>query len=162
MSLVELRFSPRREHVRTARLVVVSLARRAGVPEVLLDEVRLAVGEACGLAVDTSAPASAPVVVEVEDGGPRGRDLVVSVSDVGAPDGDASVAPLAPGDDLADAVRPLGADDVEDGLPGGLELALLEGLVDDVRVRGRADGSGTEVVLKWPRTPPGRGRTGTV
>ena len=161
MSLVELRFSPRREHVRTARLVVVSLARRAGVPEVLLDEVRLAVGEACGLAVDTSAPASAPVLVEVEDGGPRGRDLVVSVSDVGAPDG-AAAEPLADGDDLADAVRPLGADDVEDGLPGGLELALLEGLVDDLRVRGRADGSGTEVVLSWPRTPPGRGRTGTV
>src|SRR5437016_6155962 len=48
---VELRFTPQPEHVRTARLVAVALARRVGVEAGLLDEVRLAVGEACSRAV---------------------------------------------------------------------------------------------------------------
>src|SRR6266516_5443137 len=51
MSTVRLGFSPAPAHVRTARLVAVAVARRAGVPEDLLDEVRLAVGEACSRAV---------------------------------------------------------------------------------------------------------------
>src|SRR5213078_3077925 len=51
MSTVRLGFSPATAHVRTARLVAVAVARRAGVPEDLLDEVRLAVGEACSRAV---------------------------------------------------------------------------------------------------------------
>ena len=48
---VLLRFTPQPEHVRTARLVAVAHARRVGVEAGLLDEVRLAVGEACSRAV---------------------------------------------------------------------------------------------------------------
>ncbi|MGX1368420.1 anti-sigma regulatory factor (Ser/Thr protein kinase) [Streptomyces canus] len=51
MATVELRFSALPEHVRTARLVAAAVARRAGVDEAVLDEVRLAVGEACTRAV---------------------------------------------------------------------------------------------------------------
>lgn len=51
MATVELRFSAQPEHVRTARLVAAAVARRAGVEEAVLDEVRLAVGEACSRAV---------------------------------------------------------------------------------------------------------------
>jgi Histidine kinase-like ATPase domain len=51
MSTVELRFSALPSHVRTARLVAAAVARRAGVDESVLDEVRLAVGEACSRAV---------------------------------------------------------------------------------------------------------------
>ncbi|NEE57431.1 ATP-binding protein, partial [Streptomyces sp. SID8455] len=51
MATVELRFSAQPEHVRTARLVAAAVARRAGVDEAVLDEVRLAVGEACSRAV---------------------------------------------------------------------------------------------------------------
>jgi hypothetical protein len=51
MATVELRFSALPEHVRTARLVAAAVARRAGVDESVLDEVRLAVGEACSRAV---------------------------------------------------------------------------------------------------------------
>jgi anti-sigma regulatory factor (Ser/Thr protein kinase) len=51
MSTVRLAFSPAPVHVRTARLVGVAVARRAGVAEELLDEVRLAIGEACTRAV---------------------------------------------------------------------------------------------------------------
>lgn len=44
MSTVELSFSALPVHVRTARLIVTAVARRSGVAEPLLDEVRLAVG----------------------------------------------------------------------------------------------------------------------
>src|SRR5215813_3714818 len=51
MPTVRLSFSPAPAHVRTARLVAVAVARRAGVPEELLEEIRLAIGEACSRAV---------------------------------------------------------------------------------------------------------------
>ncbi|MEV7908395.1 ATP-binding protein, partial [Streptomyces anulatus] len=44
MATVELTFSALPAHVRTARLVATAIARRTGVEESLLDEVRLAVG----------------------------------------------------------------------------------------------------------------------
>src|ERR1700729_70064 len=50
MATVELSFTPLPAHVRTARLVATAVARRSGVDESLLDEVRLAVGEACSRA----------------------------------------------------------------------------------------------------------------
>src|SRR5258708_9444496 len=52
MATVELSFPALPAHVRTARLVVTAVARRSGVDESLLDEVRLAVGEACSRAVE--------------------------------------------------------------------------------------------------------------
>lgn len=51
MPTVRLSFSPAPAHVRTARLVGVAVARRAGVAEELLEEIRLAIGEACSRAV---------------------------------------------------------------------------------------------------------------
>src|SRR2546426_10653196 len=67
MATVELRFSALPEHVRTARLVAAAVARRAGVDEAVLDEVRLAVGEACSRAVGLhqSAGIAAPVKVQL-------------------------------------------------------------------------------------------------
>src|SRR5260370_37727685 len=52
MATVELSFTPLPAHVRTARLVATAVARRSGVEESLLDEVRLAVGGACSRAVE--------------------------------------------------------------------------------------------------------------
>ena len=52
MATVEVTFTPLPAHVRTARLVATAVARRSGVAESLLDEVRLAVGEACSRAVE--------------------------------------------------------------------------------------------------------------
>ena len=68
MATVELRFSALPAHVRTARLVAAAVARRAGVDEALLDEVRLAVGEACSRAVEPAphAPVSSePVAIDL-------------------------------------------------------------------------------------------------
>src|SRR5450755_4323605 len=52
MATVEVSFTALPTHVRTARLVATAVARRSGVAESLLDEVRLAVGEACSRAVE--------------------------------------------------------------------------------------------------------------
>jgi Histidine kinase-like ATPase domain len=49
--VVTLRLPASAAHVRTARLVAAAMARRSGIEEGLLDEVRLAVGEACARAV---------------------------------------------------------------------------------------------------------------
>lgn len=51
MSTASLSIPPATEQVRLARLVAGAAARRSGVDEGVLDEVRLAVGEACALAV---------------------------------------------------------------------------------------------------------------
>ena len=55
MAVVELLLPALPAHVRTARLVVVAAARRAGLADELVDEVRLAVGEACARAVGMHA-----------------------------------------------------------------------------------------------------------
>ena len=82
MATVELRFTALPEHVRTARLVAVSLARQAGVDDETLDEVRLAVGEAATRAVGrhrASCPAE-PVLVRLSDGDGRFVAEVVDVA----------------------------------------------------------------------------------
>ena len=93
MATVEVTFTPLPAHVRTARLVATAVARRSGVDESLLDEVRLAVGEACSRAVEAHqrhCPAE-PVRIEMTDSGER---FVVIVSDH-APA--ASARPATPG-----------------------------------------------------------------
>ena len=80
MATVEVTFTPLPAHVRTARLVATAVARRSGVDEALLAEVRLAVGEACSRAVEAHqrhCPAE-PVKIEMTDQGER---FVVVVSD---------------------------------------------------------------------------------
>src|ERR1700678_90147 len=80
MATVEVTFTPLPPHVRTARLVATAGARRSGVDESLLDEVRLAVGEACSRAVEAHrrhCPAE-PVRIEMTDEDQR---FVVTVSD---------------------------------------------------------------------------------
>ena len=71
MATVEVTFTPLPVHVRTARLVATAVARRSGVAESLLDEVRLAVGEACSRAVEAHlrhCPGQ-PIRVELTDNG---------------------------------------------------------------------------------------------
>src|SRR6476469_4087676 len=73
MATVEMSFTPLPAHVRTARLVATAVARRSGVDEALLDEVRLAVGEACSRAVEAHrrhCPAET-VKIEMTDQGER-------------------------------------------------------------------------------------------
>ena len=105
MATVEVTFTPLPAHVRTARLVATAVARRSGVDESLLDEVRLAVGEACSRAVEAHrrhCPAE-PVRIEMTD---QDQRFVVTVSDH---------APTAPARSAAPAtdngIRDAGHDD---------------------------------------------------
>ncbi|MEV7193932.1 ATP-binding protein [Streptomyces sp. NPDC093510] len=138
MATVELRFSALPEHVRTARLVAAAVARKAGVDEAVLDEVRLAVGEACTRAVGLhqSSGVTAPVrVALIEDE----KQFSIEVGDE---------APRAAPGDRAPGAR-LDGDDAEGEDEMG--LAVISGLVDDVEVT--AGESGGIIRMRWPTTP---------
>src|SRR5579862_9524674 len=159
MATVEVTFTPLPAHVRTARLVATAVARRSGVDEALLDEVRLAVGEACSRAVEAHrrhCPAE-PVRIEMTDADER---FVVTVSDH-APT--PAPGPLAPArDDHGPDHYALdydardqdtrGQDDRDhDGgvaISAGFGLAVISGLADDVRVSSTS--SGVSVRMSWP------------
>jgi len=147
MATVEVAFTPLPAHVRTARLVATAVARRSGVDEALLDEVRLAVGEACSRAVEAHqrhCPAE-PVRIEMTDLGER---FVVVVRD-SAP-GAAGTQPAEASDPSAAANGtsvPSSAGD-DGAIPAGFGLAVISGLADDVRVSSTS--SGVSVQMSWP------------
>jgi anti-sigma regulatory factor (Ser/Thr protein kinase) len=126
VATVSLRFQPAPEHVRTARLVAVATARRAGLDEARLDEVRLAVGEVCARAVRRSQRAGATerLLVEMDDGN---ATFAVEVTDHA------------------------GAVDLEEE---SIALALVRGLADAVTVVDGPGGSGGVVCLTWRSAPP--------
>ena len=142
MATVEVTFTPLPAHVRTARLVATAVARRSGVDESLLDEVRLAVGEACSRAVEAHrrhCPAE-PVRIEMTDSGER---FVVVVSDH---------APTAPARLPASGAVSNGAPGSDGGsaIPAGFGLAVISGLADEVRVLSTS--SGVSIQMSWPAT----------
>ncbi|MER6103027.1 ATP-binding protein [Streptomyces sp. NPDC001832] len=155
MATVELRFSAQPEHVRTARLVAAAVARRAGVDEAALDEVRLAVGEACSRAVGLhrSHGITAPVSVVLTE---EEKSFSVEVGDE-VPG--AGAEPTPGGSAGASATRGatpgvgLGGPDSEAAADGEDEmgLAVISGLVDDVEVRSGAHGG--VIRMSWPKTP---------
>lgn len=111
--------------VRTVRLVAAAVARRTGRDEEFVEEVRLAVGEACALMVGdkpVEEPAADPVTVSMRLGERLSVD-VVSHSPVRVED--------APHSDL-DGVEP---------------WALLRGLIDDFGVE--QTGTTTTVSMGW-------------
>ena len=140
MATVELRVSALPEHVRTARLVAAAVARRAGVDEAVLDEVRLAVGEACTRAVGLhqNGGISAPVKVLLIE---EEKQFSIEVGDE-APH--AVPGERAPGEVPGDA----DAETEEDEMG----LAVISGLVDDVEVS--AGEHGGSIRMRWPTVPP--------
>jgi anti-sigma regulatory factor (Ser/Thr protein kinase) len=174
MATVEVTFTPLPAHVRTARLVATAVARRSGVDESLLDEVRLAVGEACSRAVEAHqrhCPAE-PVRIEMTD---QDQRFVVTVSDH-APTVPARPAAPATDNGIHDGAGHDGAghhdpghdgaghdDTGHDGIgyeaighdggsaiPAGFGLAVISGLAEDVRVLSTS--SGVSVRMSWPST----------
>jgi serine/threonine-protein kinase RsbW len=148
LATVELRFSALPAHVRTARLVAAAVARRSGVDEAVLDEVRLAVGEACSRAVHLHRRhcPDIPVMVTLVD---DEKAFSVAVADAAPQDraeDDASLADLAAVADVSDLV------DVElEELVPEVGLAVISGLVEDVDVETRREG-GLVVRMSWPIT----------
>ncbi|WP_100837541.1 ATP-binding protein [Kitasatospora fiedleri] len=133
MATVELRFSALPEHVRTARLVAAAVARRAGVDESVLDELRLAVGEACSRAValhQRNGMGGAVRVALTE----QEKRFLIEVADEAGP---------------AHAAGSAGGGDPED--EDALGLAVITGLVEDVEVGNGSDGG--VIRMSWPVTP---------
>jgi len=132
MPTVELLFSAQPEHVRTARLVAAQVARRAGVDEAALDEVRLAVGEACSRAVGLHrhSGVETPVRVLLNE-----EDKKFSIEVVDEVPGAASGSSHDSADEPADD-------------EGEMGLAVISGLVDDVEVI-EGDRGGV-IRMTWP------------
>jgi anti-sigma regulatory factor (Ser/Thr protein kinase) len=113
--------------VRTVRLVAAAVARRTGRDEEFVEEVRLAVGEACALLIGHEpmpSPATedpVTVAITIED------ELMVEVSASG------EVAVEDPPHSDIDGVEP---------------WALLRGLIDSFAVA--RDGARTCVSMAWP------------
>jgi anti-sigma regulatory factor (Ser/Thr protein kinase) len=141
VATVELRFSALPAHVRTARLVAASLARRSGVDDALLDEVRLAVGEACLRAVGLHNRAGLSEPVEVRLHADARRFSIEVAHSVPAKNG---IHLVAANGTVAEDLLDGDPDDIGDALG----LALITGLVDDVEVDTSADGA--VVRMSWP------------
>ncbi|MFJ2170967.1 MULTISPECIES: ATP-binding protein [Streptomyces] len=139
MATVELRFSALPEHVRTARLVAAAVARRAGVDEAVLDEVRLAVGEACSRAVGLHqiGGIDAPVKVALIE---EEKQFSIEVGDE-AP----HTVPAERVSGGASADADVEAEEDEMG------LAVISGLVDDVEVTTGENGG--LIRMTWPAAP---------
>ncbi|HEX6234076.1 MAG TPA: ATP-binding protein [Jiangellaceae bacterium] len=138
MATVELRFAAKPAHVRTARQVAVTLARRVNLGTPALDAVRLAVGEACGLvvALQQETHPDEPVVVTFDDTKGLSIDVCGAV-ELESAEGIAAV------DVLAAAVEP-----VVDELPVGASLAVVSALVPRLDVVTSADG--VTMSMRWP------------
>ena len=150
MATVEMSFTPLPAHVRTARLVATAVARRSGVDEALLDEVRLAVGEACSRAVEAHQEFCPAEPVRVALTGSEGRfevvvtDTAVQRNGAVGPGGGANGGSEAPGDEPADAA----GEAARQAVPAELGLAVIEGLADDVQIaRTKA---GLSIRMSWP------------
>jgi anti-sigma regulatory factor (Ser/Thr protein kinase) len=155
MATVEMTFTPLPVHVRTARLVATAVARRSGVEEALLDEVRLAVGEACSRAVEAHQAQCPDEPVRVELTGTKERFEVV-VTDAAAAGQDDGTSPSAqpagwpaPGHGVANGTSP-GDHSVP---PQGLGLAVIAGLADDVQFARTP--AGLSIKMSWPSHGPG-------
>ncbi|MEU8173505.1 ATP-binding protein [Microbispora hainanensis] len=138
MATVELTFSALPAHVRTARLVATAIARRTGVAEAILDEVRLAVGEACSRAVEAHrlhCPGE-PVRIELRDDAGR---FEVTVTDA-APSEDVTPQVLEANGSLMPEIDNLG-------------IAVIAGLADDVEVLPGP--KGMRIRMSWPASSPG-------
>lgn len=172
MPVASLRLPATPDQVRTARLVAAAAARRSGVPEEQLDEVRLAVGEATARAVlrhTGGSPAAAP---GAGTGGPDGGAITTAApadTAVAATDGSVEVTFRDGADEFTVEVRdglPSGSHDgapaqgaaaaaldgdgpaaASDGGEDDLSLALIEALPDRVEIT--RDAGGEVLTLVW-------------
>lgn len=168
-------------HVRTARLVATAVARRSGVDEALLDEVRLAVGEACSRAVEAHQARCPGKPVRVALTGAQGRFEVVVADSAAATEEEAGNGEAVPAGAAAaardgaardGAARDGAAGDGAAGggsvpgrsgpprsaLPAELGLAVIAGLADDVEIDRTPDG--LSIRMSWP-AGNGHDRRGT-
>ena len=159
MAVVEVSFSALPAHVRTARLVASAVARRSGVAESELDEVRFAVGEACLRAVHLHrrlvpteqvrmeiVAESRRLTVTVIDAAPEGAWELDVMQEVG---GSSRRHPARARSNVSWDAGPV-TDTAGGFLHEGFGLAVIQGLVDDVEISAEPAGIGTRVTMSWP------------
>jgi hypothetical protein len=125
--------------VRLVRLVSAAVARMAGLGDEALDEVRLGVSEACGLAIDAldAAGSDAPMSLEFDDA--TGLQVTVRIPAELPARHEVSV-PADPALEDSPNIAHVLLD----------RLALIEGLIDDVAVDSGPGGSA--VTMRWQVT----------
>ena len=143
MAEVRLEIPPRLDYLAVVRLVVATAASLdPPLPESRLDDLRLAVTEACSNAIKAHRPDAAdqPVVITCHLDEDRFR---IDIQDHG------------PGFD-PDAVEALPdpSDPTRLQHESGLGLPLIRVLTDDVTFQPSADGTIVSMTLKRPPTPP--------
>jgi anti-sigma regulatory factor (Ser/Thr protein kinase) len=148
---VTLRLPPSAAHVRTARLVAAAMARRSGVGEDFLDEVRLAVGEACARAVrrHNRHDVAEPVTVEFLD---RDR-FSVTVIDAAPGYGPESATGRDGSSTKPADLAGVDLDAWTDPTAEALGLALLGAIVHDMTVADLPGGNGSRLTMSWPLEP---------
>lgn len=131
---LDLEFPPKPEFVGTARHAVAALARLHDVPDSIVEDVKLAVSEACtnSVTVTRRAGRDEPVrlVASID-----ADALFLDVMDRGE-------GPVQLEDQVSSEV-----DSQEFSFERGLSLPLVRGLVDDLRVDAR-DGGGSVVRMR--------------
>jgi hypothetical protein len=145
MAVIRLEVGRDPANVPLIRLVASAIARRAGVDDGSIDEIKLAVGEACGLAVvsggsgmgTSAAGTSGPGTSGPGTSGAGARPLAVEFDDT---DG-LSIVVRSPVD-----LEHRSPDDGAGLVPDGLDI--IRGLLDQVSVTTDVDGS--VVTMSWP------------
>ncbi len=133
---VMLALKPDPGHVRLVRLVAAALGRLNGIGEEVLDDVRLATGEACARAVAAHLHHGVEHAVEVELSGGDGLDVVVR-----------DFVPFRGAWEAAAAAEHEAQPDGMLALPEA--IGLIEGVSDEVTVA--TSDAGTTVVMRWRR-----------
>jgi serine/threonine-protein kinase RsbW len=129
---IALSFPAKAEYLLLARLALAGVGRGLGMDDDALADLKLAVTEACGNAVRHAYDAetgTVEVVYVVRD-----DRIELLVEDRGSGLGDAP----------ADLELPTAADGLEP-FEGGLGIAIIRAVVDELDVREGADGRGTVV-----------------
>jgi len=133
---LELVVPARPEYIAMVRLVVSSLATaRRNLADQRVDDIKLAVSEACTNAIEAHAAAGvdAPVTVRVVEGDERIEILIVDHGDGFDPD------------DLA--IHPPPNDPERLNFERGLGIPLIRTLVDDVEFRSSQEGTTVKMVV---------------
>lgn len=143
MAVIVLEIPPRLDYLAIVRLVVATAAALdPPLPDSRLDDLRLAVTEACSNAIKAHRPDAAgdPVVITCHLDEDRFR---VEIHDRG------------PGfDPDALAALPEPSDPSRLQHESGLGIPLIKVLTDDVTFRPAADGTVVSMTLKRPPAPP--------
>lgn len=135
--VVELEIPPRSDHLALVRLVVTSAASLGGAfTDRRVDDLRLAVSEACANAVDAvlAGEGKGPVVVRVEVGE---DEVAVTVTDRGGGFEPAEVEAI-PGATEPGRLRH----------EHGLGIPLMRSLVDEVTFAKTADGTAVRLAVR--------------